>query len=34
MGTWETGLYDNDLSLDVRDDYIAKLKSGKQMRKF
>lgn len=29
MGTWETGLYDNDLSLDVRDDYIAKLKSGK-----
>lgn len=29
MGTWETGLYDNDISLDVRDDYIAKLKSGK-----
>lgn len=29
MGTWETGLYDNDISLDVRDGYIAKLKSGK-----
>ncbi len=29
MGTWETGLYDNDLSCDVRDDYIGKLKAGK-----
>ena len=30
MGTWETGLYDNDLSCDVRDDYIGKLKAGKR----
>lgn len=29
MGTWETGLYQNDVSLDIRDDYISKLKSGK-----
>lgn len=29
MGAWETGLYQNDVSLDVRDDYISKLKSGK-----
>ena len=29
MGTWETGIYQNDLSMDVRDDYIGKLKAGK-----
>ena len=29
MGTWETGLYQNDVSADVKDDYIAKLKLGK-----
>lgn len=29
MGTWDTGLYQNDLSADVRDDYISKLKAGK-----
>lgn len=29
MGTWGTGLYQNDLSADVRDDYISKLKAGK-----
>lgn len=29
MGTWDTGLYQNDLSLDVKDDYIMKLKQGK-----
>lgn len=29
MGTWDTGLYQNDLSADVRADYISKLKAGK-----
>lgn len=29
MGTWEVGLYQNDLSADVRDDYVGKLKAGK-----
>lgn len=29
MGTWEVGLYQNDLSADVRGNYIAKLKAGK-----
>lgn len=29
MGTWGTGLFQNDLSEDVRDDYIGKLKGGK-----
>ncbi|MBQ7065906.1 MAG: hypothetical protein IJN92_03720, partial [Lachnospiraceae bacterium] len=29
MGTWDTGIYQNDLGADVRDDYIAKLKAGK-----
>ncbi len=29
MGTWDTGIYQNDVSADVRDDYIAKLKAGK-----
>lgn len=29
MGTWGTGLFQNDLSEDVRDDYIGKLKAGK-----
>ena len=29
MGTWGTGIYQNDLSADVKDDYISKLKAGK-----
>ena len=29
MGTWEVGIYQNDLSADVKDDYIGKLKAGK-----
>lgn len=29
MGTWEVGIYQNDISADVKEDYIAKLKSGK-----
>lgn len=29
MGRWGTGIYQNDISEDVKDDYIAKLKSGK-----
>ncbi|MDE6626722.1 MAG: hypothetical protein K2K56_10210 [Lachnospiraceae bacterium] len=29
MGTWGTGIYQNDVSEDVKDDYIAKLKAGK-----
>lgn len=29
MGTWEVGIYQNDVSADVRDDYIGKLKLGK-----
>ena len=29
MGAWGTGLYQNDLSADVKDDYISKLKAGK-----
>ncbi|MCM1499472.1 MAG: hypothetical protein NC124_13475 [Clostridium sp.] len=29
MGTWGTGLYQNDTSADVKDDYISKLKAGK-----
>ncbi len=29
MGAWGTGLYQNDLSADVRDDYMDKLKAGK-----
>lgn len=29
MGTWSTGLYQNDMSSDVKDDYIGKLKAGK-----
>lgn len=29
MGTWEVGIYQNDLSADVKDDYISKLKAGK-----
>lgn len=29
MGTWDTGLYQNDLSADVKGDYISKLKAGK-----
>lgn len=29
MGTWSTGLYQNDMSADVKDDYIGKLKAGK-----
>lgn len=28
MGTWEVGIYQNDLSADVKDDYISKLKAG------
>ena len=29
MGTWGVGIYQNDISADVKEDYIAKLKSGK-----
>ncbi len=29
MGTWGTGLYQNDVSEDVKGDYIAKLRAGK-----
>lgn len=29
MGNWGTGIYQNDLSEDVKNDYIAKLKAGK-----
>lgn len=29
MGTWDTGLYQNDLSADVKGDYISNLKAGK-----
>lgn len=29
MGTWGTGIYQNDVSEDVKDDYISKLKAGK-----
>lgn len=29
MGTWGVGIYQNDISVDVKEDYIAKLKSGK-----
>lgn len=29
MGAWGTGLYQNDLSADVKGDYISKLKGGK-----
>lgn len=29
MGTWGTGLYQNDTSADVKGDYISKLKAGK-----
>lgn len=29
MGTWGTSLYDNDLTGDIRDDYLDKLKRGK-----
>lgn len=29
MGTWGTGIYQKDLSADVKDDYISKLKAGK-----
>ena len=32
MGTWSTGLYQNDMSSDVKDDYIGKLKAGKAHR--
>ena len=30
MGTWGVGIYQNDISADVKEDYIAKLKSGKR----
>lgn len=29
MGNWGTGIYQNDVSEDVKNDYIAKLKGGK-----
>lgn len=29
MGTWGTGLYDNDIARDVRGDYIDGLRRGK-----
>ena len=29
MGTWGTGLFDNDFANDVREDYLEKLRSGK-----
>lgn len=29
MGAWGTGLYQNDLSADVKGDYLGKLKAGK-----
>ena len=29
MGTWEVGIYQNELSADVKEDYISKLKAGK-----
>ena len=29
MGTWGTGLFDNDLAKDIRGDYMEKLGSGK-----
>lgn len=29
MGTWGVGIYQNDISADVKEGYIAKLKSGK-----
>ena len=29
MGTWGTGIYDNDIAADVRDEYISKLRGGK-----
>ena len=33
MGTWGTGIYQNDVSLDVKDAYMMKLKSGKSDEK-
>ena len=29
MGSWGTGLYSNDMSDDVKDEYLSKLKAGK-----
>ena len=29
MGTWGAKLYQDDLALDIKEDYIEKLKSGK-----
>ncbi len=29
MATWGTGIYQNDVSEDVKDDYISKLRAGK-----
>ena len=29
METWGVGIYQNDISADAKEDYIAKLKSGK-----
>lgn len=29
MGIWGTGIYDNDISSDVKDEYISKLRGGK-----
>ena len=28
MGAWGTGLYSSDLALDIKDDYIDRLKRG------
>lgn len=28
MGTWGTNLYENDLALDLKEEYIEKLKKG------
>jgi len=30
MGNWGTGIYQNDVSEDVKNDYIAKLKGGEK----
>ena len=29
MGAWGTGLYQSDISVDLKEIYIGKLKSGK-----
>lgn len=28
MGTWGTSLYDNDITCDIRDDYLDYLRQG------